>query len=311
MSDKSIDLVYILGTGSKWNNIELRLSLRSVEKKLTGYRNIYIVGENPGFLSQKVIHLPFPDMLSSKNADGNMALKILHACANPELSDDFLFMNDDFIINKPVNTLKFPLYHKGDMKERSDEYWKAQPYRYRLRRTFEALLERGLPTMQYDYHAPMIMNKHKFIEVMAQYDFQSDIGLTFRSLYGNTLKLPAEHLDNQKITFYRGYNLAEIRTRVVPPAFIGYNDHGLCDAFKFWLFKSFPDKSSFEKNNDVFDRMYDIMLWEKGGKKYEDGVAIYTKYFPHTNFTRLLAVHRNQGLEIKLNYRLNQVINAL
>jgi hypothetical protein len=91
---ENIDVVYVLGTGSKWKNNELRFSLRAIEKNLTGYRDIYVIGENPGFL-QNVIHIPYPDELPG-NADGNIARKVLRACREKKLSDNFLFINGCF-----------------------------------------------------------------------------------------------------------------------------------------------------------------------------------------------------------------------
>ena len=37
-----IDVVYVLGTGSKWHNNEIRFSLRALEKNLRDYRHIYV-----------------------------------------------------------------------------------------------------------------------------------------------------------------------------------------------------------------------------------------------------------------------------
>ena len=176
-----MDLVYVLGSGSQWNNNELRFSLRSVEKNLIGVGKIYIIGENPGFLTNKVIHIPHADPLN-QNADGNMAMKIIRACQEPKLTKNFLFMNDDFIINKPMVAKNIKWMHKGDFKNRSEEYWKAQFYRYRLRRTYDLLLALGLPALQYDYHAPMIFNKELFPKLMEQFDYKADIGYTFQTL---------------------------------------------------------------------------------------------------------------------------------
>jgi len=303
------DLVYVLGAGSKWNNNEIRISLRSVEKNLKGVRKVYVVGERPEFLTDKVIHISHPDPLQ-ENADGNMALKILKACEERGLSEDFLFMNDDFIINQPMVASEIPWLHKGDFRDRTEKFWKAQFYRFRLRRTFEVLLERGFPTIQYDYHAPMLMNKYKFPEVMAQFNFQEDIGYTFRSLYGNVLQLPATSIDGEKITIYHNYTLEQIKQKVKNIPFVGYNDHGLNKSFKWWLIETFPEKSKYETNQPT-DKIFDLFLWQKNGMDYNEGVQIFERYFKHKNLLYLMKAGKTRALQKKLEFKLTQTINQL
>ena len=60
-------VAYILGDGSKHHNLELRLSLRSVEKCLNPKR-VIVCGHDPGFLSENVEYIPnFP----AKKVDRN------------------------------------------------------------------------------------------------------------------------------------------------------------------------------------------------------------------------------------------------
>jgi hypothetical protein len=308
---RRIDLVYILGSGSAWHNNELRVSLRSVQKNLKGVRNIYIIGENPGFLSDKVIHIYHPDELSSINADGNMTLKILRACQEKDLSDDFLFMNDDFIINKPMIASQIPWMHKGDMKDRPSGFWVTQHYRFRLRRTFDLLQISGLPTLQYDYHAPMLMNKYKFPEVMSAFDFIDDIGITFRSIYGNVLALPADHLVDQKVTLYKTYSLADIIKRTENAQFVGYNDAALNNSFKYWMISQFPERSIYESIDIDGDKVADIAKWYHNGQQYLFGIEIFNNYFHNHNITRLFTKYKTPALEVKLRFKLTQFINTL
>ena len=74
---KQIDVVYVLGTGSNWDNNEIRFSLRSLAKNLKGMGRVFVVGERPAFL-QNVIHIPAKDEFNPNvNADGNIILKVL------------------------------------------------------------------------------------------------------------------------------------------------------------------------------------------------------------------------------------------
>lgn len=41
-----MDVCYVLGIGSLYDNLELRLSLRSLEKNAKNLESIFIIGEN-------------------------------------------------------------------------------------------------------------------------------------------------------------------------------------------------------------------------------------------------------------------------
>ena len=73
-----VDIIIPLGTGSKSDNDELRLLLRSIEKNGSGYRRIIVVAtEIPSWL-QNAVTLQMPDSLH-QNKDGNIIRKVLFA----------------------------------------------------------------------------------------------------------------------------------------------------------------------------------------------------------------------------------------
>lgn len=310
MKKKQVDLVYVLGKGSRWQDNEIRFSLRSVSKNLKNVDNIFIVGEIPDFV-KNCIHVPCADIFDPAiNADGNMAHKLLTICRRKDLSDDFLFMNDDFIINQPIAANKIPWLHKGDMAGQPPSYWTSQFYRHRLKRTFDELNARGMATLQYDYHAPMLMNKHSFISVMEKFDYSRDIGYTFRSLYGNSLELPAIPILNQKVTVFKFYTLEKINSKTFNINFVGYNDQGLNDSFKWWLIDSFPSKCKYETDRPQ-NKIFDVYFWIKKGKPYQDGAAIFRKYFKHKHLAEMFMDRETEYLRAKLNYKLMQLTREL
>ena len=310
MKKKLVDLVYVIGSGSRWKNNELRFSLRSISKNLSNVGQIFIVGQLPDFI-KNCIHVPCADIFDPAiNADGNMTHKLLTVCNRPDLSENFLFMNDDFIINQPIAANEIPWLHKEDMNLRPPEYWVTQFYRHRLKRTFEELKVRGMTTMQYDYHAPMLINKCDFISVMKQFDYASGIGYTFRSLYGNSLELPAIPIHNQKITVFKLYTLAEINTKTLNINFIGYNDQGLNDSLKWWIIDNFPNKCKYETDRPL-DKIFEIYFWIKKGKPYEEGTVIFAKYFNHKNLIEMFRTRETENIKSKLNYKLMQSIKEI
>ncbi|MFW5831564.1 MAG: hypothetical protein ACOCVA_04885 [Prolixibacteraceae bacterium] len=304
------DVVYVLGTGSAWKNNEIRFSLRSIQKNLKGYRNVFIVGELPGFL-KNVIHIPAKDIFEpGKNADGNIITKVLAACNHPDLSDDFLFINDDHLVIKPINVENVPPLHKGDMTTFPPKYWKLNHWRGRLERTMKILQKRGLSTLHFDCHTPILFNKHRFPEIVKQFDYQNDIGYTMKSLYGNVEYPDGPFLTDQKKTVFKNYSLEDLKTRLSAPTFMSFNDDGLNKPLKWWLISNFPSKSKYE-NNQADDVMFDLYFWQLNGKAFDRGVEIFEENFKHPNLLRLLKMGETPVLRDKLNYKLMKYIREL
>jgi hypothetical protein len=102
-----MDVVYILGTGSLVNNLELKYSIRSLEKYMRDLRRVYVVGEECPHLPN-VEHVFMQD--PTKEGWKNAYLKIKRACELQELSSEFLLMNDDFFLTKPMTGADWPFY---------------------------------------------------------------------------------------------------------------------------------------------------------------------------------------------------------
>lgn len=286
LSETGTDVVYVLGTGSKWNNNELRFSLRSVEKNLKGVRNIVVVGADPGFLTDKVVFIKHPDEIGPRNADGNIIRKVLRACREEWLTDDFLFINDNHLVMKPIDALAVPPFHKGDMKNYSEVYFKVNAWRRRLRRTREILVEKGLPCFNFDCHTPIVLNKKKFVEAMARFDYHNDIGYTMKSLYGNINYLNAPRLQFEKKVVFQKMSIDQIVKHLKNVDFMSFNDEGMNGSLKLWLFRNFPAQSEYE-DSGIEDRVIESAQWFHNGKNYEEGVSVFKKYYPGINIANL------------------------
>lgn len=179
-----MDILYPLGEGSICDNLEIRYSLRSVQKYLKGYRNIYIIGVLPDFL-KGVIHIPYDDI--SVDKETNIFRKILRACQERDLSDNFLFMNDDHFFVKSMDCYNFPYFYKGDILTSVQKLPNANKYKRNLQKTMTTLHSRGYSTKNFDTHTPIVYNKNRFIDTMNQYDWGTRVGYTIKSTYCNTL----------------------------------------------------------------------------------------------------------------------------
>jgi hypothetical protein len=303
------DVVYVLGTGSGWNNNELRFSLRSIEKNGINIGKLFVVGTRPEFLTADVIHIHADDIyLPNVNADGNIAHKVMTACADDRLSDDFLFINDDHLILKPIDLLQIPAFHKGDMNTYDECYFGLNYWRGRLKRTMQALNDRQLSALHFDCHTPIIFNKKRFCEVMASFPIGEGIGLTMKSLYGNCVyESSGVLLCDQKRTVFKKFTEEQLAVRLSDCGFMSFNDDGLTKALKCWLYTNFPAPSRWEKDN-VKDKHIEILNWLESDRDYQTGVRIFEKYIHGVNLIKMFRSGETQSLRKKLEYKLKQSI---
>lgn len=278
-----IDVVYVLGKGSIWRDNELRISLRSLEQNLTGINKVWVVGEKPAWL-KNVAHVAADDIYGPNNADGNIIEKVLKACACRSLTDKFLFINDDHVINKPVDAREIPNFHKGDLKTFPQDFFEVNIWRDRLLRTRNILEQKGYPTLHYDAHVPMIFDKNVFPEVIKEFDYQKHTGYTMKSLYGNVVNENPVKYQEQSI--FRPYIIKQIEEMVGGRYFFSYNDAGLTTYLKQYLLERFPEPSRFEKTT-VREQTVDIFNWFRSARHYDKGVELLIRYSRSKN-TRAL-----------------------
>lgn len=132
--------------------LELSFALRSIEKYLTGYAQIFIVGDKPRL--QNIIHIPFTERCEKEQ---NIFRKIKTACQDERVSDDFIMWHDDHFLLKPLDKIKY--WYDGSLKELSV---KARGgYRTAVLNT----LEKFPDGFNYDVHAPVVFNKKTFLEL--------------------------------------------------------------------------------------------------------------------------------------------------
>lgn len=188
-----IDVMIPLGKGSTWQNSELRYCLRAIEKHLKGYRDIYIVGEKPSWL-QNVVHIPAKDEDLLKSKAKNIYNKINLYINRTETTEDFIFFNDDHFLLADVEATNFPYHHKGYLAD-GKQSSKYQLYKDNTKRELES---RGLRTLNFDTHSPIVYNKAKFQE-LAAYDFSKPFCYIIKSLYCNHHGIEGDYYTDLKI----------------------------------------------------------------------------------------------------------------
>lgn len=231
MDLKKMDLVYTLGKGSEWENNEIKYSLRSVEANLP-HRNIVIVGEKPDFL-KNIVHVPAKDPTNYKSYNTLYKMKI--ACRSNKISDDFVLMNDDFFVMKPVD--KIPYYHKGYLKDTVKNFeYPGSKYHRTLKRTAD-MLEKA---RDFEIHCPFIFNKTKFLKLFEAFDLNE--GHVYRSVYADYYRIRGKFYHDVKIyTVHDLYLLENEEFLSVSPEVVQK------PAIERFLESNFPNKSRFEK----------------------------------------------------------------
>jgi hypothetical protein len=305
-----IDVVYVLGTGSHWNNNEIRFSLRALEKNLKRYRNVYVVGQCPGWL-KNIIHIPFTDELK-ENADGNIARKVLRVCQEADLSDRFLFINDDHLIMISTEAVGIPPYHKGDLTTRPASYFQDSFWRGRLFRTRNTLVEKGLSTLHYDCHVPMVFDKNLFPEAIGKFDFENNIGYTMKSMYGNVVHgWNAPRLAGEKVTVFKQINTEKVlQRRVAGRQFVAFNDEGLNAVLKMWLYKTFPEQSGFEISCN--EPSIEIARWLLASDHdFTKGTALFEAFGKSKRVKKFLKKPPTTARREKLVHQLRELLNYI
>jgi len=175
-----MDVLYTLGKGSLFNNLEIEFSVKLL-KKFVKFDRLFVVGEKPNF---DCLFIPFRDQLPS--AANNVFLKIVKVCEDTDISENFLYMMDDVFVLSSFVPEEYPLYHSGELEEKRP----INSYMGQLQETRRFLLRFNKPVLHYGVHCPIVYNKSKIKALDAFYwnyvnGPESKFGLNPRILYGN------------------------------------------------------------------------------------------------------------------------------
>jgi hypothetical protein len=187
------DIVYVLKKSD--TNEEFRYSLRSLDKNCTNYGKVITIGGHVDGIKPD-IEIILPQSGRTKYDKVNFTLKEI--CLNKQISDDFILMNDDFFIMKPLDMSKLKSHYRCSMEEYLQLIVNNKcpsEYTGRLARTAAALNVLELTDKCYELHIPMLFNKHKLLEVFGV--FTGFCGT--RSLYGNYHKVGGSKINDCKV----------------------------------------------------------------------------------------------------------------
>lgn len=182
-----MNFVYICRDGE---NEELRYSIRSVVKNCT-INNLWVVGGKPDWYIGN--HINVPQKYSKyKNALNNFKT----ICSTAEIPNDFILMNDDFFIIRPID--KITSYHNGTLGEKINIYETVlgrSSYINRLKLTQDKLIKMGFENpLNYEIHVPMKISKENFNSILGM-----NHNLLYRSIYGNKFNNSSIEMQDVKV----------------------------------------------------------------------------------------------------------------
>lgn len=184
-----MDVVYV---HKQKQSLEIVYSIKSLKNITHG--NIYVVGDNPKI--DGVIHIPhIKDKWACYSKYHDQISKYLQICNNPEISDDFIAMNDDMFIMQKIELV---IYNRGTIAEHIKERSTYDQYSISLKTTENYLLKNKLDTVDYELHTPFIYNKEKLKAVIDKLNKEPQFKYQIRTIYGNTYNIPSTYRKDVK-----------------------------------------------------------------------------------------------------------------
>lgn len=232
----------VIPLGSSTNDhIDLRYTLRSIEKNVKNVKNVVIVGDVPEWLCNVDV-IGCQDDPDPKWKERNILRKIQVACLSPHVTSDFLFFNDDHFILSEIDATNYPYYNKGKIMNSIKE--NIGPYRKTMHHTYNFCIRRGFPANNVDTHCPIIYNKEKFLQSFNKVDFLTPWGYGIKTIYCVVNRIKSEYMEDCKFREKTKYEevVRQSEGRHVISGYDGAAERGLGQ----YLSELFPDKSHFE-----------------------------------------------------------------
>lgn len=192
----NLDVVYI--NKNRGFSAELKHSLRTL--KNIPHRDVYIIGEKPAWAT----NIKFIKVAQNTGKYENAIRNLYEICKIKELSEDFIYMNDDFFILEKIDEI--PNLNRGTISDVI--YWYEQrkifdsKYVNTMRELDSILKAMGIEEpLSYELHTPMVFNKKKLKKSLdKQIKISGDKTIrNYRTFYGNLYSLGGESIDDVKI----------------------------------------------------------------------------------------------------------------
>ena len=166
---------------------ELRYSLRSLKNITNWNGDVFVVGDREAWF-KNIHHIHRTRIIGKPYLD--QVTKLNHAVKQID-SDKIIISMDDVYILEPT---EISFYTRGELVGGTENH-----YRRTKLYTAEKLRQQAKNALDYECHAPYLVDKDKFIQItdMILSDEQPKM-LQWRSLYGNTYNPPSQEFEDKK-----------------------------------------------------------------------------------------------------------------
>ena len=240
--------VLYINQKSTWGE-EMRFSLRSLEKYFHADYQVVICGYVPDYIDPaKIEHIPYdvqPEVLTKK---------LLHAIKAPGMSDDFLYMCDDFLFLKDATPEDCGQLVLEDMNAGSRD-GSLNNWQKMLWKTFDYARAFGGHGWNAETHTPKMLDRQKLLAVMDKYRpawehaTKGVEGIAYETAYYNEYP-PEMHSYAHAHRFHLLYPEHEwrvIEALAYGRKFMFYNEEATkVDGMINFLNQKFPEKSKYE-----------------------------------------------------------------
>ena len=234
------DIIYPLKSDTAHDCNELKYSLRSVDMYLQNVGRIYIISDSLPDWIQNVELIRVKDYPGLRVKEFNIATKVCAACNNENVSDPFLFMNDDHFLLRGYYGGMFPYYYSSSLDEKVKLRRPGDPYRTSCENTLKYLQANNKPTKYFDIHSPILYCKDVFKQIIERANWK-DYGFVIKSLYCNLLGIEGECMSDLKLG--PPLDLSSIEGR----SWFSSCNRILVPEFWEWMENRYPAKSRWEK----------------------------------------------------------------
>lgn len=243
-----MDILYILGTGSNWDNNEIRYSLRSLDKYGKNVGRIFIAAPKlPEFINPAAVTwVPATD--PTKRNHKNIQHKIETAIYHSDIAEEFLVSSDDHFYTRETDFDNYPYYKKGTlpsklMPERDNGYWQSLVATRKLLEYF------ALPVFSTNPHCNTHFTKSLYIANQAIMDagYNTNEGTEVNCLMGNILaERGAKYVNFRDVKIYHIQDRADLERQIGQNDCFSISDVALEEGMKEYLKEKYPDKSRWE-----------------------------------------------------------------
>lgn len=254
-TQKVIDIIYPnVAKFAQWE--ELKYSLRSLEKNLTGISfKIWIVGDFPEWAHESVNHIPCD--YSGEPPRIDILHKHLAIINHPDIGEEYFWMNDDiYLVNKVMYADMCLPVAVNNLIEKRRNYDAQTDWGRDNLKTLDLLIKHELTTLNYAAHIPHRYEKSKVKFLIEEFGMLETPIVLEQLYYNYWFKDFLPYWDTLDLTNNQGFcinrqnaNWRAFDQQIRVKKYLNNSESGMSDELKNRIMNLFPNKSQFEKTD--------------------------------------------------------------